>query len=420
VTWLLLQIGLCLLLAGLAGWFLGWSMRGFRETDQVEDLRQTFSATVDVKDRELSESYRQVESLRSRCDALERTNRGLEGKLDETRKPAAAQPPQRAMLAPPAHQPSPEIIPERLRGGAAVEVLEDARQRRDARTDLATERRRRAEVETELGKKASTLVSLQSEIESLRSAVDERAAHIAKLESHMVELEPLEQQLRRSEARVAELETPAAPGLSPAQESRSVALQEQLDARNVRINELRTRVNDLLAELEISSREHQRFDSELAESKASTARLRRELDEGARKMQRQIERNRKQETVHRSVVENLQRGLESHSASATVDDKRWREALAERDAQIVEYRRRLMDLEEQRHPALPRSAGDDLKLIWGVGSVFEHKLNEIGVTHFAQIAQWDSDDLARIAKALDTNVRRIVRAGWVESARKLS
>ena len=419
MTWLLLQIGLCLLLAGLAGWFLGWSMRGFRETDQVEDLRQTLSATVDVKDRELSESYRQVESLRSRCDALERTNRGLERRLDERTKPKQAQPPQPTMLAPQAPHPSPEIIPERSRGGAAVEVLEDARQRRDARTDLATERRRRAEVEAELTEKASTLMSLRSEAESLRAAVDGRAAHIAKLESRVLELEPLEERLRHSEAKVAELEATAASELSPAQEVGIAALQEQLNAREVRINELRTRSNDLHAELDTASREHQRANSELAESKAGAVRLRRELDESTRKLRRQIERNQKQEAVHRSVVENLRREIESQPATNAGADK-WQEALTERDSQIAEYRRRLTEFEGQRHSALSPSTRDNLQLIWGVGAVFERKLNGIGVTHFAQIAQWTSEDIERVAKALDTNVQRIVRAGWVESARKLS
>ncbi len=436
MIWLLLQIGLCLLLAALAGWFLGWSMRGFRDTDQAEDLRQTLSATVDVKDRELSGLSRQVESLRSRSDALENTNRSLEAKLDETTTAATPEAPRgRAQLAAAVSQPVPETIPERPRGGAAVEVLEDARQRRDARADLANERRLRAAVETELREKASALVSLRSEVGSLRSAVDERAAHIVKLEGRMIELEPLEEQLRCSEAKFKELEAAAAPESSPAQETTSGALQEQLNMREIRINELRTHVNDLRAELETAHREQRRADSALTDSTASTARLQREQDESARKLQRQIERNRKQETVHRSVVENLQRELETLRGEArdalsirkelesrkagTGDSERWREALAERDSQIVAYRRRLADLEEQRHPPLPQSDRDDLKLIRGIGPIFERLLNKIGVTHFGQIAQWTPDDIERIAKGLDTNAKRIVRENWVESARQL-
>ena len=423
MTWLLVQIGLCLLLAALAGWFLGWSMRGFRETDQVEDLRQTLSATVDVKDRELSESYRQVESLRSRSDVLERTNRSLEAKLGEkTSKPPAPEAPPRSMLVPPVPRPVPETISERSQGGAAVEVLEDARQRRDARNDLASERRLRATAETELREKASTLLSLRSEIESLRDAVDERAARIVKLESRMIELEPLEEKLRRSEARVEKLQVAAVPAPPLVQETTSGALQEQLNAREILINELRARVNDLHAELDTARREHRRADRVLTDS-ASTARLQHEQDESARQLQRQIERNRKQETVHRSVVENLhseletlrgeardalsiRKELESRRSTGSDNSNRWREALAERESQIIAYRRRLANLE-------------DLKLIAGIGPAFERRLSKNGVTHFAQIAQWTPDDIERIAKALGTNVKRIVRGNWLESARKL-
>ncbi len=437
MTWLLVQIGLCLLLAALAGWFVGWSMRGFREIDQVEDLRQTLSATVDVKDRELSESSRQVESLRSRSDALERTNRSLEAKLDEkTSKAPPPEAPPRSMLVPPVRRAVPETIPERSRGGAAVEVLEDARQRRDARNDLAGERRLRATAETELREKASTLLSLRSEIESLRGAVDERAARIVKLESRMIELEPLEEKLRRSEARVEKLQVAAVPAPPPAQETTSGALQEQLNTREIRINELRARVNDLRAELDTARHEHRRANRALTDSNASTARLQHEQDESTRQLQRQIERNRKQESVHRSVVENLHRELEtlrgearnalsirkeleSGRSTGTDNSEHWREALAERESQIIAYRRRLADLEEEQHPPLPKSDHDDLKLIAGIGPAFERLLSKNGVTHVAQIAQWTPDDVERIAKALGTNVKRIVRGNWVESARKL-
>ncbi len=440
MTWLLVQIGLCLVLAALAGWFIGWSMRGFRETDRVEDLRQTLSATTDVKDRELSESYREVESLRSRNDSLERANRALETKVGEARKPSAPDSTPRAMLATPARHPVPEAMPERSRGGAAVEVLEDARQRLDARADLATERRLRAKVEAELRQKAATFVALQAEADSLRTAVDERAAHIAKLESRVIELEPLEDQLDAGRARVRELETrleaAAATDASPAHKARMTALQEQLTARDVLVNELRTRANDLRAELDSVRRERHGSSDNLAASDAKATRLQREVEETGRKLQRQIERNRKQETVHRSVVETLQRDLDTlrrdaddarsareelesrHVADAS-DDEHLREALARRDSQIVAYRRRLADLEEDRHLELRQPGRDDLKLIRGVGPVFEGLLNKIGVTRFEEVARWNADDIERIADALGTNVKRIVSAGWVESARKL-
>ncbi|NIY45677.1 MAG: hypothetical protein GWN22_18885, partial [Gemmatimonadetes bacterium] len=66
MIWLLAQIGLLLLLAAIVGWFIGWSVRGFRAQDRVEDLRQELAVTKDINDRELSEARRRVGELEGR------------------------------------------------------------------------------------------------------------------------------------------------------------------------------------------------------------------------------------------------------------------------------------------------------------------------------------------------------------------
>ena len=439
MIWLLLQVSLCLVLAALAGWFLGWSMRGFRETDRVEDLRQTLHATVDVKNRELSESYRQVEGLQSRSEALERTTRGLKAKLEAARRSDTPETQPSALSPSPGPQPAIAGSPKHTQDHAAVKVLEDDRQRRDTLADHATERRRRAELEAELREKTSTLVSLESEVKSLRRAVDKRAAQVAELESRIIELEPVEKRLRLSEAELKELQASETYRLSPLQEAMSNAPEDQLNAREIRINELRMRVNDLRAELDSARRQHRHVDSKLADNIAGAERLQCEQDELARKLQRQIERNRKQETVNRSVVEALQRELQtlhlearnglsadkeigSHPHQAAVfagDHEGSGEASSNRGTRIVEYRKQPADLEKQPDSPIPISDRDDLKLIRGVGPAFERLLNKSGITRFAQVAQWDTPDIERFSEALDTTAKRIIREGWVESARKL-
>ncbi|HHL31560.1 MAG TPA: hypothetical protein ENJ41_03165 [Oceanospirillales bacterium] len=62
---------------------------------------------------------------------------------------------------------------------------------------------------------------------------------------------------------------------------------------------------------------------------------------------------------------------------------------------------------------------DDLKRIKGVGKILEGILNELGVFHFDQIANWDADN----AKWVDTYMQfpgRIEREEWVEQAKDLS
>ncbi len=68
----------------------------------------------------------------------------------------------------------------------------------------------------------------------------------------------------------------------------------------------------------------------------------------------------------------------------------------------------------------PRAGGaDDLKLIGGVGPKLEQTLNELGVYHFDQVANFDKDDIAWV----DGNLRfkgRIERDDWMSQARILA
>lgn len=68
----------------------------------------------------------------------------------------------------------------------------------------------------------------------------------------------------------------------------------------------------------------------------------------------------------------------------------------------------------------PKAAGaDDLKKLSGVGPVLETKLNEAGVTSFAQIAAWGPAEIEEFDEKLSFK-GRIEREGWVEQAKKLA
>lgn len=64
-------------------------------------------------------------------------------------------------------------------------------------------------------------------------------------------------------------------------------------------------------------------------------------------------------------------------------------------------------------------AADDLKRIRGIGVLIEKKLNALGVSSYDQIANWTSEDIERVSRALDFR-GRIERENWVEQARILS
>jgi len=69
--------------------------------------------------------------------------------------------------------------------------------------------------------------------------------------------------------------------------------------------------------------------------------------------------------------------------------------------------------------AAAKAEADDLKKLSGVGPVLETKLNEAGITSFAQIAAWGPKDIEEFDEKLSFK-GRIEREGWVEQAKELA
>ena len=71
--------------------------------------------------------------------------------------------------------------------------------------------------------------------------------------------------------------------------------------------------------------------------------------------------------------------------------------------------------------AKPRgSAGDDLKLIWGVAEKLEARMNEMGIWHFDQIAAWTPKHIEWFEAAMPGFKGRIERDKWLEQCAKLA
>lgn len=72
-----------------------------------------------------------------------------------------------------------------------------------------------------------------------------------------------------------------------------------------------------------------------------------------------------------------------------------------------------------KKPAAKSGAKDDLKQLSGVGPALEKKLNENGVTTFAQVAGWKKADIADMDGKLSFK-GRIERENWVAQAKELA
>jgi len=70
-------------------------------------------------------------------------------------------------------------------------------------------------------------------------------------------------------------------------------------------------------------------------------------------------------------------------------------------------------------PKAAAAAGDDLKVLSGVGPALEKKLVAAGITTFAQIAAWSAADIAEMDEKLSFK-GRIEREGWVAQASELA
>jgi len=68
----------------------------------------------------------------------------------------------------------------------------------------------------------------------------------------------------------------------------------------------------------------------------------------------------------------------------------------------------------------PAADGDDLTRIKGLGPKIAILLNSLGVTHYAQIAEWNDAEIDRIDMKLDRFQGRIRRDDWVAQAKLLA
>lgn len=152
------------------------------------------------------------------------------------------------------------------------------------------------------------------------------------------------------------------------------------------------------------------------------------------------------------IAEKLLRDMRSSATSNTGDRADWNAKMdalkMEKDAQIDRLRREIAELMKSSQAAnavatdearaqqnsldfpppvqpsasrqTPQATGDndDLKKIHGIGPVMERMLNELGITHYRQIAAFTREDIERVATEIDTFPGRIDRDDWLGGAKK--
>ena len=113
-------------------------------------------------------------------------------------------------------------------------------------------------------------------------------------------------------------------------------------------------------------------------------------------------------------------GAGSVSAAAVASAKPTKKAAAPKAAPKAEVKKEAPKAEAKAAPKAKAKAADadDLKKLSGVGPALEKKLNEAGVTTFAQIAGWGDAEIAEFDEKLSFK-GRIEREGWVDQAKAI-
>ncbi len=128
--------------------------------------------------------------------------------------------------------------------------------------------------------------------------------------------------------------------------------------------------------------------------------------------------HRQQLTLLR-ITEILEKGADKSGIKAALGAGSAPAATAEeKAAKKAKPAKKAAKADAPKKAAKAKAAGDDLKLLSGVGPALEKKLHEAGVTSFAQIAAWTEADVADMDEKL-TFKGRIEREGWIDQAKEL-
>jgi NADH-quinone oxidoreductase subunit E len=86
----------------------------------------------------------------------------------------------------------------------------------------------------------------------------------------------------------------------------------------------------------------------------------------------------------------------------------------------TDHTQEIVELKDPSLLSAPRNnQKDNLTKIKGVGLKIEEKLNDLGVYHFDQIANWDDDFVKKVDEKLAFS-GRIIREDWINQAKVLA
>jgi len=435
MTYLISQLWLYLLCAGILGLLLGWVIWGWRGRQMVADLRAEQERERSGLKRAFETEKLALEEDRAaaflaRDEAL-KVKASLFGELEGERKAASEAKAQIGRLnqAELASRGEFERQLTTLQGQVEKERSTSAEAKQAVEAIRSDVRQELQQKQTALSNEEKAKEALRVRLEKLEAEAKQTQGSLEKrLEDERKAKTGLQIELRRDRAELSEAKD--------AMDEVSGDLTRQLQAKQSAVTSAE---NAAVA----AKREAESTRSELARLKAETGKG----NDGALKsLEQSLSEERRAKAALEAEVERFRSELAAMSdrgQGQSAEAGRLRRELEEvrkRQSGLEEEAERLRALLSQRESArakpktekfttdAPRPASlfdrrpdvvDDLKEVKGIGPVMERILNENGCYHFKQLANFSKRDIEWISAALGSFPDRIERDNWVGQAQTL-
>ena len=290
-------------------------------------------------------------------------------------------------------------------------ILKLNTQREQLQSDLETARE---QMKAQLKQDSETIGLLQGERNELRTEVEELNSKIGELQSSMVHLEKTSHQYE-ADSKLIETSLNRMKELEKALEKKDNALKH-LQAESNELSRLR---DEHAATLRRQAELQSRLDSMMAEHLSSTNRHEDREQEVVRLQQQLLQ---SEATIAKLRTQRTEMLNEMATQRGDFEDAAvisFTQAMKQRsEASFNPEYGGIVRMDSTRGLVFTEApeTKDDLKLISGIATVLESRLNEFGIYTFKQIMEWKPNEIEEFSRLL-TFKERIVRDDWQGQAR---
>jgi predicted flap endonuclease-1-like 5' DNA nuclease len=382
------QVALIFTVAGLLGILLGWGIGAWQARTRISSLRDDWQIKLDSFVRERDRLTSETAHLRKTVEQQQGTIHRAEVALSKTKT-----------------------------------ELESLRERnKQLNKDIFTLRSEREDFKGRVSEFQSQMLLMKRHAAELQSEfLKSREFYKGELTKAFERRKHLEDKLEQTRA-----EQQSFANLLESSQSEQESVSKMLASAQKRLGQMDILEHDVI-----------RLEAENAQLNHDYSMAKQEVET----LQRDVAELDELKVQNRELAEVL-KSMENSRKQYEIDAKRYRETAEQAEQKSETLRLRLDDVEKNfqdferqqrealkdaRKSSVPRAINgkkkkvqrDNLQEIVGIGKVFEHALNELGIYTFSQIANFDITDIARVNASLKGSEGRMEADDWIGQAREL-